>query len=549
MLQMNAFVHFKENRKLRIALFIVLLLVQVVNIVYWGGKKENLYWDEYFTLERAHYISDSTPLEHYIDVDEDYRIGEWLPVSLVYDSLTVDKEESVLMDSPKSVLGKIFGYHNYSIFLNMLEAVLSPGKLSIWPSIILNIIFFIINQILLYCLCRRMSDNVAFPYAAVAWYGFTSMCVSMTVFIRFYMFATMLTTLFTLMHLIYYQTEEKRHLKRLFLLGIAFSTLYFGYKNAQFMLIYAAFFILSFSVVLLVKKGIKSFLLYSVPIYGGGILYLATKTEYVRVITDFDKLLANSNGALGWCLEQIAGFRIDMLPSRIDDMKLILGRYLFGSYYLMIAFLVITVIMIAVRRFLLKDKAVVTNSNGFVAALSTASILFMLFFTVFGLYEQVRYISFVFTMLTVMLAILSFNISGNSRGKYLGTLLILLLVFLSVNMKGKVDMLYSGDRETIERVKNIDSDSFLLHAGGHRTAISYQVALLADPQDEFYVYDGDMEGAFDTLESQLRDEMILVSRSGVPADDVIDFLNQKGYTVDWVGDLYHFVLWDAKIPN
>ena len=537
----------KENKYFRIVLFIALLLVQIANIVFWGTQKENLYWDEYFTLERAHYISDSTPLEHYIDTDKDYEIEEWLPVSLVYDSITVTKEESVLRDSIISTLGKMFGYHNYSIFLNIFETLLTPRKLSIWPSIILNILFFIINQILLYCLCRRISDNVAFPYAVVALYGFSSMCLSMAVFLRFYMFATMFTTLFTYAHLVYYQTEERFHFKRLFILIVAFAALYFGYKNAQFMLVYGAFFILSFSILLFVKTGIKCFLLYSVPIYGGGIFFLATNTEYVSIFTDFDELFADSNGALGWCLEQIAEFRIGMLPDRLNDMKLILGKYLFGSYFLMIGFLLIAIIMISVRRFLLKDKAFTANSNGFAVAMTAASILFVLFFTVFGLYEQVRYISFVFAMLAVLLAILAFDISGNGIIKYSGILLLLLLMIYSVNIKGKVDMLYSGDRDTIERVKDLDTDSYLLHAGEHRTAITYQVALLADPQDEFYVYDGGSAGANSILESQLRSEMVLVTRSGVPADDVIDFLTEKGYTIDWVGDLYRFVIYSAKL--
>jgi len=543
---MNTFSDLKENRYLQMILLIALLMVQTVNIVFWGTKKENLYWDEYFTLERAHYISDSTPFEHYIDADMDYKIEEWIPVSLVYDSLIVKREESVLMDSPYSVLVKVLGYHNYSLFLNLFEAILSPGKLSIWPAIILNIVFFLINQILLYCLCKRISDNVVFPYATVALYGFSSMCLSMAIFLRFYMLATMLTTLFIYMHLVYFQTKGKHHLKRIFLLVISFAALYIGYKNAQFMLIYGALFVFSFSLLLLIKKGLKSFLIYAVPIYGGGVLYLATQTEYLKIFTDYDKALADAGNALAWCLEQIAGFTIDMLPDRLNDMKFILGKYLFGSYYLMVALLLLTVMMIVVRRLLLKDKTIATNSDGFAIAIAISTILYLLFFTVFGLYEQVRYLSFVFTMLAVIVVIIAFDIFVNNKVKYVGMVLVLVLMICSVNLKGKVDMLYSGDRETIMRVRNLDQDSFLLHADRHRTAISYQVSLLADPQDEFYVYDGTADGAIETLESQLRSEMILVTRLGVPADDVIDFLTQKGYVVDEVGNLYNFVVYNAK---
>ena len=258
----------KKTNKLLLA-FIIVTLIQVVIIFFWGFKKENLYWDEFYTLEGAHYFSNSNNEEHYIDDDPDYRVGEWIPISFVKDTLIVGEEESLFNEPLTDVLKKLTGYHNYSAFLNLAESLLSLNKFSIWPSIILNAIFFVLNQIVLFAMCKRLSDNKTFPLAVCSMYGYSSICVSMALFIRHYMLTTLLVSLFTYLHLLYFDEDSDSgwaHIKRVVFLVFAVGTLYIAHNVAQYSVIYGGMFVISFSVLLLRKNGIKRFIYYSIPI-------------------------------------------------------------------------------------------------------------------------------------------------------------------------------------------------------------------------------------------------------------------------------------------
>ncbi|SER55387.1 hypothetical protein SAMN04487884_10736 [Butyrivibrio fibrisolvens] len=534
-------------KKHRCLLFAIITLLQILIIIYWGGKRENLYWDEFFTFEKTHYASDSTPGEHYIDVDAEYKLGTWLPIAIVKESLVVTKDNSVLLDPITHTLRKIFKFNSYMVLLNIVEVILTPGRLSIWPAIILNLILFVLNQIILYRLCNEFIDNTLYSVAGTAFYGFSSMCVSMAIFVRFYMFATLLTTIFVYFHFMYYKSEDKEHIKRIMYLLLAFLALLLSYNSAEFTIIYGGFFVLIFSVVLWIRKGFKRFLYYSIPIYGGGLCYIATQTNYLGILFDFEATYTEANGALSWCLEQIADFYPGILPLRISEMALLLGRYMFGSYYVMKSYIAIAIIVIIIR--VIKKNVVKDTWNDYIIILAFSLLLFIAFFTTFGLYEQPRYISYVFPEIAIVMVFWSYRLFKSEIFRNIMALFLLFVVVLSVNIKGKVDMLYTGDGQFIETVRDMDVESILLYAGGHRTFISYQTALLVDDDAEFYVYDRSEENALLQFEDQIRDKMLIIEESGTEDEDVINMLEQKGYTIEAVAWTYQFTIKYATLEG
>ncbi|WP_022768228.1 hypothetical protein [Butyrivibrio sp. NC2007] len=523
----------------------IITFIQVMIIIYWGAHKENLYWDEYFTLEKAHYASNSTTYDHYITDEEWYGFEKWLPLSRVQETLVVTKEESVINDPIIDTIKKIFTRHNYPVFLNLAETILSPGELSIWPSIILNIIFFVLNQFVVFKLCQRLSNNQAFSIAACAFYGFSSMCISMTIFVRFYMLATLLVSLFTYLHLVYFDDDKydiRGYAKRIMLLILMGVSLLLAYNDAQYSIIYAAFFVISFSVVLFIKKGVKEGFLYAIPVYGGGLFYLATRTEYLNILFDFENVYAGSEGALASTLDEIAGFRLLYLPGRISDMAFIFGKYVFGSFFVMLAVIVV-VIVAMILRVAKANKESDENDDyfsPFILAIIGGTMAYIAFFTIFGLYEQVRYISFVFPELAIIVIYVVFCAIRKEKLKYFLVVALIILEVLSVNIKGKVDNKYTGDRENLERIRKYNADSLLLYSGAHTTFITYQAALMADENAEFYAYTKDIDGSIEHLRAQLRDNMLLVGYHGVDKQDVLDLLEEEGYKVEWLGDTYQF---------
>jgi len=537
-----------KKSKIIILAFIIITLIQVAIIVSWGFRKENLYWDEFFTLEGAHYFSSSNSGEHYIDEDPDFKVGKWVPVSFVKDTLVVGEEESLLNEPFTEVLKKITGYHNYSAYLNIAESLISSGRFSIWPAILLNIFFFSLNQLLVFVMCNNISKDETFPLAVCLMYGFSSMCISMSVFIRCYMLATTLVSLFTCVHLFYYENNGETiiiRLKRIILLVLMAISMYMVHNIAQYSIVYGGIFIIAFAILLYVKKGIKRFLYYSIPMLGGGFFYLYTQTTYLQILFNFTDSYSKAYVALWATLDGIVQFKISYLPERMLDMMHIFGRYLFGSFFAMLMFIAIVIVMAVLHKMGKRND----DNNGtflpFIVVPVFAALVYIAIFTAFGLYAQVRYISFVFPELAILVMFLSYNTFRTKKYKYAFAIAMILTVILSVNFKGKVDMLYTGDRESIERIREFDSDSFLVWTGTHPTFITYETAFVAEDDDEFFAFDDRQDDAWDNLKSNLRDRMILVGYYGVSTQEIQDFLRENGYQVEWIADTYNSVFYTA----
>lgn len=520
--------------------FMAITILQVIVIAFWGTQKANLYWDEFYTLERAHYISDSTPHEHYIDDDSEYGFEKWLPISMVQETLFVSSDESVLRDSAISVIKKLFGDHSYSVLLNLVSTVLSPGVFSLWPSIVLNTIFFVLNQFVLFALSSKITSNSFFSLAVITMYGFGSMCLSMTIFVRFYMMVTFFVTLFTYAHIQYWNTEDAEHIKQVFWLIVAGVSLFFSYKNAQFSVLYGGLLILTFTVLLWIRKGVKRFFLYTIPIYGGGLFFLTKQTDYLDMLFDFKDAYEKSEGAVAWTLDSIAEFRFSLLPDRMLDIAHIMGKYLFGSYFVMLAFFCVVIVRYIIIRLLLGEEKDSHEFSVYIWVIFVSTMIFILFFTIFGLYEQVRYISFVFPELVIIVMAIIFYAFKKTSIMYVLPPVLIILMVLSVSSRAKVDFLYSKDRDDIERIREYDINSWILYANGHTTFITYEAAFVADGSTEFYVYSRDIDNSVEHLANQLREEMLIVGYFGVDQTDVFDMLIDKGYVIEPIGETYQY---------
>ena len=532
--------------KYRYLIFAIITIIQVAIMVYWGTQKSNLYWDEYFTLERAHYISSSTPYEHPIIEDPEFVSGKWLPISVIKDTLVVNKDESMLMDPLWKWGKRLIGSNSYSFFLNILEAIFFDGILSIWPAIILNIIIFILNQIVLFKMCNTISEKEFFSIFVTSLYGFSSICISMVLFVRFYMLATLMTTLFTYLHIVYFKMEDKKAIRKYIVLFSAFLCLLIGFKNAQFTAIYAVFFIISFSVCYIIEKGIKSFLWYAVPIYCGGIFYIFKETRYVDDLINYEPG-NNSNGdAFYWVLDNVYNLKISDLPHRIKEMITIFGNYLFGSTYFLIIFVVLIVILLFKNiKEIGKEKTI--QKQIWIILCSTA--LFFCFFTALKLYDQVRYISYVFPELAIIVIAIIYYIKNNKAIRYAISIGIIMACVLLVNINAKVDMLYRDDKDDIQCIRDTGINSIIICGDYNATHISYQSVLLVDDDAEFFVYDYKKPEELGNLNNNEKGELLIISYGALNNEEVLNYLSDKNYQIDRIGYLYDFKIDRAVLCN
>lgn len=523
----------KTVKKHIVIIFIAVTIVQILTIVFWASRKSNFYWDEFYTLQRAHYMSATTPEDHYINNDPNYETGKWLPVSIIKDTLVVNKEESVLHDPLIRTVKKLFEADNYCIFLNIINTFIFEGELSIWPSVILNIIIFVINQIVLYLLCKEISEEKYFPIVVTSLYGFTSMCISMTVFVRFYMWATLLTTLFTYFHFLFFKAKENEYIKKILCMIISFVIFYIDYKSAQFCVFYGVFFIATFSVMLLVNRRIKDFVLYIVPIIIGGTVYLTViNRELLWSITHLREA-SESGEALGWATGQIVNFKKRYLPERIIEMGGNFGTYIFGSIVVMglfFLFCLICFVLKTVKQNKNEEKTKKSVNKKMIILLITL-VLYFGFFTAFKLYEQIRYVSYVFPEACVIVIAILFYTVNNKKIRYFASVVLILSVIAFVTAGRKVDFLFENYKQIINTIKAQNINSIVLCTDYMPTMISYQPAVYMEDDAEFFVFNLEYPEEVYNLMDDRREEMLVMSYTGLNKDDVLNLLYDNGYQI------------------
>lgn len=520
-------------------LLLLMILLQVIVIAYWGSQKENYYWDEYFTLERAHYVSDSTPYEHYFNKDEQYIYNVWIPTEIVKKTLSVSEQESVLMDNPVNTIKKMFETNSYSVLLNIVSVLICEGKVSVWPAIVLNLILFIINQLILFKIADAIFGNAFLSTAVVAFYGFSCMCISMTIFIRFYMFATLMVTLFVFFHIKHWRTKDTDLVKSIFFELIAFLFLFEGYLNAQFVIIFGAFFSICYAALTIIDKKIKAFVFYFFPVFTIGMFFLI-KEGYISVLINFfqkDKKQEYTTGALGWVVNQIYSFRVEMLPNRVRQMFVTLGYRQFGHKYIIIVFFAFLLILLCINIYKKRKVNTAEMDLKLLCVLFASIMLFLSLFTALFLYEQPRYISFVFPELAVLIVAV-LNILILNKLILRGSIVIWLIIIVCIeSFTSCIDMIYLGDAEQIQSIKETGVKSIMVSEGIYQPFTIYQAVMLEEEPAEVMVYDGISEKE---LLQQARNPMLVVIVKDEMNEDYSGYksLKKNGYNLEYIGETY-----------
>ena len=197
----------KAIKKEQIAIIIV-IAVQFIFMLYWGIQKSGYYVDEFFTFDNAHYISASTPARIKLYDAEFLTYDKWHKISDLKSTLSVKREESLFSDSLGYNIKMWLTGQPYMVLLNYVQAIFFEGKLSKWSAVSMNILLFLLNQLLLYRLAVGIAKDKTAAALAVAIYGFSGMAASMTVYVRFYMLVTLWMTLYTYLHWIMWQEEN-----------------------------------------------------------------------------------------------------------------------------------------------------------------------------------------------------------------------------------------------------------------------------------------------------------------------------------------------------
>ena len=168
-----------QNRRFRIALLCILLLVQCGLVFFYGEQKTNFFVDEYLTYTFANYKGGFLS-------DEDGFINSWQEGQKYHDALTVQPEERfhfniALENNKKDDHPPI--YHYILHFLSSLH----PNSFSKWDGIIPNMLFCCMSTLMLYSLAAWMlNGNYAGALIVTIVWALSIGVISFAIFVRMY---------------------------------------------------------------------------------------------------------------------------------------------------------------------------------------------------------------------------------------------------------------------------------------------------------------------------------------------------------------------------
>jgi len=258
---MNSFV--KKNW-----LFICILLIQLFVLIFsFAFFKQGYHSDELYEYGFANSYNlrvlenddngialdrqwtDSNELLKYISVEKEHR----------FSYLNIIKHAS--MD-----------YYNPPLKLFVLHTICSlfPGVFSRWFSFIINITSFILIQVFLYLLVKKMTNNIPASIACICLFGFGAGCFNAMTFLRMYAMGMALGTMFLYFSYMYYICEENK--KSIAYLIAIFITLFAGAYTLHLFLVYAFPIVLIICISYLFSKKIKKMLSYGFLCLGAVVL-------------------------------------------------------------------------------------------------------------------------------------------------------------------------------------------------------------------------------------------------------------------------------------
>lgn len=245
-------------------IFIIMLVLQLMIMFYWGNVKEGYFVDELWSYGLA-----NSYYHPHIFSDEAME-NDWLGAEYFKTYIEVEEGERFTFGS---VVYNMANDAHPPMYFFILHAICSffPGTFSKWYGIVPNMVYFLLSQILLRRLSGKLFKSKWLALLPCIVWGFSPAAVSFVIFIRMYMLSTMCGLLTLNLHMDLMEEKKNRPVLMWFLV---FSVSFFGYMCHYFYFIFAFFVSAFYMLYLLVQKNWKRMIWYTSAM-GGSLLLTA----------------------------------------------------------------------------------------------------------------------------------------------------------------------------------------------------------------------------------------------------------------------------------
>lgn len=490
-------------------ILVILILLQITNIIFWGSKKEGYHIDEIFSygLSNAYY----DPFPYYDNKDTHFM--NWHDVEYFKEYVMVSKEHRFAYDSV---------YYNQSqdvhppLYYMLLHTICSffPETFSNWYALSINIVFSALNIILLYKIaCFVFKGKKEWALLVCGAYGFSAGCVSNAVYLRMYVMFTFFVMLFSVLHVKIYETEKYK----VYFPLVALTTI--GGSLTQYYFYIFAFFISAFfCFYLLTEKKWKELCAYVLAMFGGigiSILFYPSALNHIfqgyRGTQAVDNLVSNNlaekmstyltyvnlellGGYLRYLVLICAIVFLGFLFKNCIMIKTVKGKGITVEYHLQGNFRI--------------EKVEYANIGFLVATVCYAFLVAKI-----STISANRYIfpvyPFIVLYLIWFLAFLIEKIISNKKLLWVAISIMLALMLVSQYRYGYIDYLYQGYAATQQEVAKY-SDNDVLYVGDYEFPIYRDMMFLAKAKRFIPVPVSGLEESLQEIKKDITSQSVVV---------------------------------------
>lgn len=479
----------------------VVLILLLLNLVYWGTKKTGFYCDELYSY---HFVCQTDYPSINGDRGTEVYLNQWHGSDYYMDYFTVDGNEAFdFTGTYESIRQDV----HPPLYYLLLEAVCSvagmvfPGAFTKWCGIGLNIIFYILTLAILYLLSKKILRSRRWAAVVCVLYGACAGAVSTVMFIRMYMVFAFASIFFVWINYMIWERlwKEERQMGIKLFAALFFSTV-FGILNHYYFLIFAFFVCLFVWGYAVIRKKFGFVIKYAVVMAGG------IGTSFLLWPQMYDNIFSGYRGREAFLSLSVS---TDYAGALREYFQIFLGELLGGIGIVFFAVLVWGILENIIGLFWnikkektkeslcwhLERKAFPTKFSfsvrveGLYMLLTAAAVvLYVLLIAKIAPYREDRYIFNVYpasVLIFVFMAKASVERLENSSFWKKTVLVFMGMLCLSGYISLGVNYLYRGTGEKLEIMGDISAYPFFYVSENRRYRVAGDSAFLARAE---YVY-------------------------------------------------------------
>ena len=520
----------------------VIVLLQIIVCLYWAEKKENLFIDELYSMERATSYSGRGNVSYYVEDLPEWRLNEWMVNSEFKKYFIVSDEESMLNLSLTDAVRRLFSGRTYNGLLNLAMTAAGYSVISTRPGIVLNILIMIFCQLFFLIFMKRLGLHKWTQYAALVLFGFSGYMIGLTDYVRFYVLVFLL--LIVILNLLLTIWNSNNYIVVFATMILASVFAYFSFRHSELTVAYFGALLFCFIVALILNKmWIKTLMFTS--LLGIGLLYIAKTQSY------FDALFHYSStadyGIVGGFVNNIWHPSLGGILYFLKFLPRFFVNYYFGC------FTAFTCLVLGIAIFLFSNRKSLSFSNikmafggketGFICVLLASGVMYTVFAALQDFSDNSsRYYFYGFMVMAIIVPYiidraLVKGVPEEIRGDLLKILsFLVLLIAISPFFTRNVDYIYEEDGELKKRISEYTDVSTILLLRYENGDLSnhemYDCIYNMSDEAKLYAVDLDM---FSVDDVDLPNEFLLWTKKSRDISGVVEDISIDGYNVEELG--------------